>query len=42
MNGLVMESLRIMGLGMAGIFVVVAVFYFTIIALNKIFPHKEQ
>lgn len=42
MSEFFLPSLRIMGLGMAGIFVVVAIFYFTIIALNKIFPHKEQ
>lgn len=33
-----LESLRIMGLGMTGIFVVVAIFYITIILLNKLLP----
>ncbi len=37
-----LESFRIMGLGMAGIFVVVAIFYITIVLLNKIFPPEEQ
>lgn len=43
MNGpLFLESLRIMGLGMAGIFVVVAIFYVTILALNKFLPPDKE
>lgn len=37
-----LASLRVMGLGMAGIFVVVAVFYITIILLNKLLPIEKQ
>jgi hypothetical protein len=36
------ESLRIMGLGMAGIFTVVAIFYITILALNKFLPPDKE
>jgi hypothetical protein len=36
------ESLRIMGLGMAGIFAVVAIFYVTILALIKFLPVEEE
>lgn len=36
------ESLRIMGLGMAGIFVVVAIFYITILALGKFLPPDKE
>lgn len=36
------QSLQIMGLGMAGIFVVVAVFYFTIVILGKVLPPEKE
>lgn len=43
MNEALLQSFRVMGLGMAGIFVVVAIFYFTIVALGKFLPpDKEQ
>jgi hypothetical protein len=37
-----LESLRIMGLGMAGIFTVVAIFYLTILGLGKVFPPEKE
>jgi hypothetical protein len=40
MNGLI-NSLIIMGLGMGGIFIVILVIVFLIIALNKIFAVKK-
>lgn len=36
------DSLRVMGLGMAGIFAVVAIFYATIIILGKVFPPDKE
>lgn len=36
------ESLRVMGMGMAGIFVVIGVFYALIVVLGKLFPEKAQ
>jgi tetrahydromethanopterin S-methyltransferase subunit E len=36
------ESLRVMGFGMLGIFVVISVFYATIVLLGKVFPEKEN
>ena len=36
------ESLKVMGLGMIGIFVVISVFYATIILLGKAFPEKAN
>lgn len=34
------ESLRIMGLGMLGIFIVISVYYGMIVLIGKIFPEK--
>ena len=34
------ESLRVMGFGMFGIFIVISVFYGTIVLLGKLFPEK--
>jgi Na+-transporting methylmalonyl-CoA/oxaloacetate decarboxylase gamma subunit len=42
MNELFLQSLRIMGLGMAGIFAVVAIFYLTIVALGKFLPPEKE
>lgn len=39
---LLLDSLKIMGLGMAGIFVVVAIFYGTIAILNKVLPPEKE
>ncbi len=36
------ESLRVMGMGMAGIFVVIGVFYALIVILGKIFPENAH
>lgn len=36
------QSLEIMGAGMAGIFVVISVFYALIVLLGKVFPEKER
>lgn len=36
------QSLSIMGAGMAGIFVVICVFYALIVLLGKAFPEKKQ
>jgi Na+-transporting methylmalonyl-CoA/oxaloacetate decarboxylase gamma subunit len=42
MTGTFLESLKVMGLGMGGIFVVVAIFYFTIVGLGKLFPADKE
>jgi len=42
MNELFFDSLRVMGLGMLGIFVVVAIFYFTIVILGKLLPYEKE
>jgi hypothetical protein len=34
------QSLEVMGFGMLGIFIVISVFYATIVLLGKIFPEK--
>ncbi|MFZ5354327.1 MAG: hypothetical protein ACOZCL_16620 [Bacillota bacterium] len=39
---MLMESLRVMGLGMLGIFIFMSVFYLMIIALNKLMPPKGE
>ncbi|MGE5677356.1 MAG: OadG-related small transporter subunit [Pseudomonadota bacterium] len=36
------ESLRVMGFGMVGIFVVISIFYATIVLLGKAFPEKAN
>lgn len=36
------DSLRVMGFGMAGIFVVVAIFYATIVLLGKFLPPDKE
>ncbi len=33
-----LESIRVMGFGMLGIFIVISVFYGTIVLLGKVFP----
>lgn len=38
----VKQSLEVMGIGMAGIFIVVAGFYGLIVLLQKIFPPKNK
>ncbi|MHB1392818.1 MAG: hypothetical protein ACYCYE_07025 [Clostridia bacterium] len=38
--GVFYESIRVMGFGMLGIFIVIAVFYGTIVLLGKVFPEK--
>ncbi len=37
-----LQSLRIMGFGMLGIFVVVGIFYLIIWALNKFMPAEKE
>ena len=39
---LFIESLRVMGIGMLGIFVVIAIFYSLIILLGKVFPPDKE
>ena len=39
---LFLESLKVMGMGMLGIFCVVAIFYGTIVALGKVFPADKE
>ncbi|MDD3706011.1 MAG: OadG-related small transporter subunit [Clostridiaceae bacterium] len=34
------ESIKVMGLGMLGIFIVISVFYAMIVLLGKVFPAK--
>jgi len=34
------ESIRVMGFGMLGIFIVISVFYGMIVLLGKVFPEK--
>ena len=36
------DSLKIMGIGMIGIFAFMLVFYLVIIGLDRLFPHKEE
>lgn len=36
------ESIRVMGFGMLGIFIVISVFYGMIVLLGKAFPEKEN
>jgi len=38
---LLLESLKIMGFGMGGIFIVIIVIMMVIVALNKMFAEKE-
>lgn len=42
MSVLFIESLKVMGIGMLGIFAVVAIFYGTIVGLGKIFPADKE
>lgn len=42
MSEIFLQSLRIMGLGMAGIFTVVAIFYLAIVALGKFLPPNKE
>jgi hypothetical protein len=42
MKELFIESLKVMGIGMLGIFSVVAIFYGTIVGLGKIFPADKE
>ena len=41
-NELFLQSFKVMGLGMLGIFVVVAIFYGTIVELGKVFPADKE
>jgi hypothetical protein len=41
-NELFLQSFKVMGFGMLGIFVVVAIFYGTIVALGKVFPPDKE
>lgn len=34
------ESIRVMGYGMLGIFIVISVFYGTIVLIGEVFPEK--
>lgn len=38
--GVFLESIRVMGYGMLGIFIVISVFYGTIVLLGKVFSEK--
>lgn len=38
----VLESLKTMGIGMAGVFVVLMVFYLLVKVLLKVFPEKKE
>lgn len=42
MNQVVMEALKIMGVGMSGVFLVLVVFYIMVKALQIIFPYKQE
>lgn len=37
-----MKALQISGIGIAGVFVFMTLFYFIIIAIDKIFPYKPE
>ena len=39
---LLLTSLKIMGFGMGGIFIVIIVIMLVIVALNKLFANKEK
>lgn len=41
MNANTYAALEIMGIGMVSIVIVMAIFYFSIILIDKIFPHKD-
>ena len=38
----VTRGLMLMGYGLAGVFLVLILFYFSIIVLRKIFPYKDE
>lgn len=42
MSELLLESFKVMGIGMLGIFTVVAIFYGTIVGLGKVFPPDKE
>ena len=42
MGGLVLETLRIMVLGMGTVFFVLTLFFFLVKGLQNIFPYKEE
>ena len=41
-NEVFLQSLEVMGLGMLGIFTVVAIFYATIVILGKVLPYEKE
>lgn len=42
MNPNTLAALEIMGIGMLGIIVVMAIFYFSIQLIDKLFPFKDE
>ena len=36
------KALEISGIGIAGVFVFMTLFYFVIIGIDKLFPHKKR
>ncbi len=39
---MLLESLRVMGFGMAGIFIFMSIFFMIIVGLNKLFPPQKD
>lgn len=42
MNDLMMQTLKIMGMGMGTVFFVLLLFYFMVKLLTKVFPYREE
>ncbi|NLI72674.1 MAG: hypothetical protein GX361_08110 [Bacteroidales bacterium] len=42
MNEAFMLALKISGIGLAGVFLFMTIFYFVIIGIDKLFPHEDD
>lgn len=42
MNDLMVQTLKIMGIGMGTVFMVLFLFYFMVKILTKVFPYEEK
>ncbi len=42
MNEATILALQISGIGLAGVFLFMTIFYFVIIGIDKLFPHEEE
>lgn len=41
-NAELLKALEISGIGLAGVFIFMAIFYFIIIGIDKLFPYKKD